>query len=91
MEEFLRWLGEQVGTALRVVVELLAGVFAGVDDFFTGLAESLGMSVTALNLVFLVVGVYLLYSGIRGLARRALLGGVIQLGLAVLLLGWLIN
>lgn len=91
MEDFLEWLGTQVGDALRLLVELLAGAFSGVDDFFTGVAESLGMSVSALNVMFLILGVFLLYSGFRGLVRRKLLGGVVQLGLAVLLLGWLIN
>lgn len=91
MEEFLGWLGEQVGNALRMLVELLAATFAGVDDFFAGVAESLGISITALNVAFLVLGVYLLYSGFRGLIRRAVVGGIVKLGLAVLLLGWLIN
>lgn len=91
MEDFFRWLGEQVGAALRLVVDLLAGAFSGVDDFFTGLGTSLGMSISVVNLVFLVVGVYLLYSGFRSFTRRALVGGVVRLGLAVLLLGWLIN
>lgn len=91
MEEFLGWLGEQVGTALRMLVELLAGAFSGVDDFFTGLAESLGMSVSVVNVVFLVLGVYLLYSAVRMFAGRSIVRGLVRLGLGVLLLGWLIN
>lgn len=91
MEEFFRWLGEQVGAAIRLVVELLAGAFAGVDDFFTGMAGELGMSVSVVNLALLVLGLYLLYSGVRKFSRRALIGGVVRLGLAVLLLAWLIH
>lgn len=91
MEEFLRWLGEQAGNVLRLLVDLLAGVFSGIDDFFTGMGASLGMSVTAVNLVFLLLGVYLLYSGVRRFLRGRLLGGVLRVGLSVLLLGWLIN
>jgi len=91
MEDFLHWLGEQVGNALRLLVELLAGMFSGVDDFFTGMGTSLGMSVTAVNLIFLLLGIYLLYSGFRRCFRGHLLGGVLRVGLSVLLLGWLIN
>lgn len=91
MEDFLRWLGQQLGMALRLVVELLADTVSGIDDFFTGFFESLGLGVTAANLVFLVLGVYLLYNGIRRFFDHSILGGLVRLGLAVLLLGWLIN
>lgn len=91
MEAFFQWLGEQVGTGIRLVVEALASVFAGVDDFFTGMAQALGMSATIVNLVFLVLGLYLLYLGIRKLTRRAVVGGLVRIGFAVLLLGWLIH
>lgn len=91
MENFLQWLGAQVGTALRFVVEVLGAAVAGVDDFVTGLATSLGMSATAWNLALLVVGVFLLYRGVRKLVGRAFLAGFVRVALAVLLLGWLIN
>lgn len=91
MEDFFRWLGEQVGTAIRMVVEAVASVFSGVDDFFTGLAESLGMSASIVNLIFLVLGLYLFYVGVRKLTRRAVVGGLVRIGFAVLLLGWLIH
>lgn len=91
MEEFLGWLGQQLGNVIRIVVELLAGAFAGIDNFFTGLGMSLGMSVTVVNLILLVLGIYLLYIGFRRFIRGRLLGGLIHLGLGVLLLGWLIN
>lgn len=91
MEQFPGWLGQLVGTGIRFVVELLTSLFTGVDDFFAGLGLSLGMSVTVVNLIFLVLGVYLLYAGFRRFIRGHLLGGVLRLGLGVLLLGWLIN
>lgn len=91
MEEFSRWLGEQVGAALRWVIELLVGVFSGLDDFFTGFAMSLGMNATVMNLVFLVLGLYLLYVSIRKFSRRRFAAGALRLAFAVLLLAWLIR
>lgn len=91
MEDFSRWLGEQVGAALRWVIELLVGAFSGLDDFFSGLAQSLGMPATVMNLLFLVLGLYLLYAGVQKFARRRFVSGAIRLAFAVLLLGWLIN
>ncbi|HLQ85292.1 MAG TPA: hypothetical protein VK110_03995 [Salinisphaeraceae bacterium] len=91
MEDFFHWLGEQTGTVLRALVELLVSAFYGIGDFFAGLGTSLGMNITLINLLFLILGVYLLYSGFRQLLRRALLGGIVRLALAVLLLTWLIN
>lgn len=91
MEQFPGWLGQLVGTAIRFVVEFLAAMFAGIDDFFVGLGLSLGMSVTLVNLILLCVGVLLLYSGFRRAIRGRLIGAIIRLGLGVLLLLWLIN
>lgn len=91
MENFFRWLGEQLGDGLRLVVEALTGAFASVDDFVTGLTAALGMNATLVNLVFLLVGIYLLYSGGRKLFRGAPLASVFRFGAAVLLLGWLID
>lgn len=91
MEEFFRWMGEQLGEAIRLVVEALSSAFAGLDDFVFGLTRELGMNATVVSVAFLLLGLFLLYAGTRKLFRGALLGGVLRLGLAVLLLGWLIN
>lgn len=91
MEDFAQWLGEQVGALLRLITHVLTGLFTGLDDFFDGLADSLGISGSIVSFILLALGVYLLYSGVRHLLRRALIGSIVRFGLAALLLGWLIN
>ena len=39
----------------------------------------------------LVIGIWMLYRGIRALVRRAFVGGIIWLFLGLLVLGWLMR
>lgn len=91
---FFNWLGESLGEAIRFVVDLLAGFFAGigiaVHDFIEGLTDSLGMDASLFGLVVLLVGLVLLYKGVRAFLSRSLLGGVIWTLLGLLVLSWLI-
>lgn len=91
---FFNWLGESLGEAIRFVVDLLAGFFAGIGiamyDFIEGLTGSLGMDTSLLGLIVLIVGLALLYKGIRAFLGRSLLGGVIWTLLGLLVLSWLI-
>lgn len=91
MEDFFRWMGEQLGDAIRLVVESLSLLFAGIDDFVSGLTGALGMNATVVSVAFLLLGLFLLYAGVRNLVRGAFVSGFIWLGLALLLLGWLID
>ncbi|SOC57671.1 hypothetical protein SAMN05421509_11077 [Chromohalobacter canadensis] len=95
IDRFFHWLGEFLGDALRVVVDALSTLFAGlwvaIDRFFDGLARSLGVNPSLINLVVLIIGVWMLYRGIRALVRRAFVAGIVWLFLGLLVLGWLIR
>lgn len=92
---FFNALGEAVGNALRLVVELLAAVFSSlwgaIDSFVEGLTGALGINPSLLSFAILVAGVLCLLSGIRALLRRSIVGGLIWLALGMLVLGWLIQ
>ena len=94
-DSFFQWLGNLLGEVLRAVVAgakfLFGGLGAAIGDFSAGLADALGMSPTLFNFGLLVLGLLLLYAGIRALMNRSLLGAVFWLILAVLLLGGLIG
>lgn len=91
---FFNWLGETLGDAIRFVVDLLSNIFDGfgnaVHDFIQGLTDSLGMSPSLFGLIVLVVGLLLLYKGIRAFVNRAIVGGLIWTLLGLIVLSWLI-
>ncbi|MDV6317481.1 hypothetical protein [Chromohalobacter sp. HP20-39] len=95
IDRFFHWLGEFLGDALRVIVDALSALFAGlgvaIERFFDGLAGSLGVSSSLINLMVLIIGVWMLYRGIRALLRRGFVGGLVWLFLGLLVLGWLIR
>lgn len=94
-ESTFEWMGAILGEAIRTVVAALRAVFGGfgtaIGDFSSGLAGALGMSPTLFNFGLLVLGLLLLYAGIRALMNRSLLGAILWFILAVLLLGGLIG
>jgi len=94
-ESTFEWLGAMLGEAIRTIVAALKTVFGGfgeaVGAFSSGLAEALGMSPTLFNFALLVLGLLLLYAGIRSLMNRSVLGAIFWFLLAVLLLGGLIG
>jgi hypothetical protein len=91
---FFNWLGESLGDAIRFIVEALSGFFAGIGialhDFIEGLTGSLGMNASLFGLVALIIGLGLLYKGIRALLQRSLLAGALWVLLGLLVLSWLI-
>ncbi|ANF58275.1 hypothetical protein [Halotalea alkalilenta] len=95
MQDFFNALGRTIGNAIRFVVELLGGFFSGISDaargFVHGLTGALGVSDSVASIVVLVIGLMLLYTGIRALLRRSLVAGVIWLLLGLLVLSWLIS
>ncbi|SDM02848.1 hypothetical protein SAMN05661010_03162 [Modicisalibacter muralis] len=91
---FFNWLGESLGDAIRFVVDLLSSIFAGfggaVHDFIEGLTGSLGMSPSLFGLIVLLIGLLLLYKGIRAFINHAIVGGLIWTLLGLIVLSWLI-
>ncbi|GAA3897353.1 hypothetical protein GCM10022228_05060 [Halomonas cibimaris] len=85
--------GEAIGNAIQAVVtflrSLFANVLAAVNDVVSGLTRSLGISDSFFSILVLAVGLFLLLGGFRALLRGRLLGTIVQVGLGLLVLGWL--
>lgn len=89
------WLGNALGTVIRVFVEALQGVFGGlssaINSFLAGLAGAVGMSPTFFNYAWLVLGLILLAAAIKAFVRGAIVAGIIWIVLALVVLGGLID
>lgn len=90
---FFDGTGEAIGDAIRVMVEFLLGFFTNFfgafDDFIDGLTRSLGINASFFSILVLVIGLWLLWRGIRALLRGSLLGAIVRIVLAVFILSWL--
>ncbi|MBB3190863.1 hypothetical protein [Halomonas cerina] len=95
MEDAFTYIGNTLGEFIRFLVDSLTGFFANLDDaargFVTGLADSLGVPPTLLNLLVLLIGLGLLWKGFAALLRRALIAMLIWWLLGVTVLSWLIQ
>lgn len=90
-EGFFDGLGEMLGRAVDLLSGLLDGIWDAMDDFLHGLARAIGMDASLFSFVFLVLGLLLLYSGIRAFMRRSIVGGVIWTVLGLIVMSWLIH
>ncbi|MFZ6048413.1 hypothetical protein ACFW0H_20080 [Pseudomonas sp. CR3202] len=93
-EGFFEWLGRIIGTVIRFVVDVLSGVLSGVgqaiNDFLNGLARAIGMDVSFFSLIFLVIGLLLLYGAVRAFMRKSIIGGLVLTLLGLTVMSWLI-
>jgi phage-related protein len=93
-EGFFEWLGRIIGTVIRFIVDLLSGVLGGIgqaiDDFFNGLARAIGMDVSFFSLILLVIGLLLLYGGVRAFVRKSIIGGLVLTLLGLTVMSWLV-
>jgi hypothetical protein len=84
-----------IGTAIRFVVDLLSGLLGGIsqaiDDFLNGLARAIGMDVSIFSLILLIIGLLLLYSGIRAFLRKSIIGGLVLTFFGLVVMSWLIT
>ncbi|BAU72119.1 hypothetical protein [Metapseudomonas furukawaii] len=94
-EGVFEWLGRMIGTAIRFVVDLLSGLLGGIsqaiDDFLNGLARAIGMDVSIFSLILLIIGLLLLYSGIRAFLRKSIIGGLVLTFFGLVVMSWLIT
>ncbi|BCD86170.1 hypothetical protein PSm6_25770 [Pseudomonas solani] len=92
---FFSWLGEAIGKVIRFIVDLLStvlgGVWAAMDDFLHGLARAIGMDVSIFSFVVLILGLLLLFSGVRALLRKGIISGLILIFLGLVVMSWLIH
>jgi hypothetical protein len=89
------WLGEALGTLVRLVVDSLAWVFdvlSGASTaFVNGFSRALGVNSNIFTVVAVVIGLLLIYAGVRSLLRRRFIAAVIWLLLGLWLLSALIG
>lgn len=89
------WLGQAFGTLVRLIVESLAWVFNMLSGasaaFVSGFSRALGVDSSILSIAFVVLGLLLIYLGVRALLKKRVIGGVIWLLLGLWLLSSLIR
>lgn len=94
-EGVFRWVGNALGGILRSVVDAVGFIFsklgAAVHEFFAGLAGAMGIDPSFLNIVWIVLGVWMLFTAIRAFARRHIFAGIVWLFLVSLLFGLLMS
>ncbi|MCO7247271.1 MULTISPECIES: hypothetical protein [Halomonadaceae] len=86
-------VGETIGEVIRGVVEFLLGIFTNLfgafDEFIDGLTRSLGISDSFFSIVVLIIGVLILWGGLRAFFRGSIIGGIIRTLLGLFILAWL--
>ncbi|MFO7703911.1 MAG: hypothetical protein R6V43_02085 [Halopseudomonas sp.] len=89
------WLGEALGTVIRWLVDSLGWIFevlSGASSaFVNGFARTLGVDSNVFTIVFVVLGLILIYTGIRAFLSKRIIGGVIWCLLGLWLLSALIR
>jgi hypothetical protein len=89
------WLGEALGTLVRLVVDSLAWVFAVLSGastaFVNGFSRALGVNSNIFTVVAVIIGLLLIHAGVRSLLRRHFVAAVIWLLLGLWLLSALIG
>lgn len=95
VESFFEWLGQALGAVIRFIVDGLSGLFnlltnAG-SNFIEGLSRTLGMDTSLISIAVLIIGLMLLYSGIRAFMRASIILGIIWLMLGLWVLSWIIQ
>jgi hypothetical protein len=91
---FFEWLGSLIGAVIRGVVHALNFVVGGfghaLGEFTGGLTGALGIRSSVLNIALLILGLFLLFTGVRAFRARSYVAGVLWTVFAALLLGKLV-
>ena len=94
-EGLFRWLGNALGDLLRAIIDAVSFIFgkigAAVHEFLAGVAGSMGIDPSFLNILWIVLGVWMLFTAIRAFARGRIFAGVIWLFLVTVLFGILMS
>lgn len=94
-EGVFRWIGNALGEILRSLVDAVGFIFgkigAALHEFFAGVAGAMGIDPSFLNIVWIVLGVWMLFSAIRAFAHRRIFAGIVWLFLVSLLFGLLMS
>jgi len=91
---FFSGAGQVIGDVIRAVVEFLLAIFTNffgaLEDFVDGLSQSLGINASFFSILVLLIGLWLLWRGVRALLRGSLLGAIVRIVLALVILSWLL-
>lgn len=91
---FFDTVGATIGDIIRTVVEFLLAIFTNFfgasEEFVDGLSRSLGINASFFSILMLIIGLFLLWGGVRAILRGALFGAIFRIVLALFILSWLI-
>ncbi|MEH6539116.1 hypothetical protein [Halopseudomonas sp.] len=89
------WLGSAIGSVVRVVIDSLIWLFTMLSnassDFINGFSRALGVNSNLLSIAAVILGLFLIYTGVRAFIRRKIVPGIIWVLLGLWLLSALIN
>ncbi|BDX18381.1 MAG: hypothetical protein CMK85_12375 [Pseudomonadales bacterium] len=89
------WLGSAIGSVVRVVIDSLIWLFTMLSnassDFINGFSRALGVNSNLLSIAAVILGLFLIYTGVRAFIRRKIVLGIIWVLLGLWLLSALIN
>ena len=89
------WLGSAIGSVVRVVIDSLIWLFTMLSnassDFINGFSRALGVNSNLLSIAGVILGLFLIYTGVRAFIRRKIVPGIIWVLLGLWLLSALIN
>ena len=86
---FFEGIGEAIGDAIRVVVEFLLGIFTNFFGAFDDFIGSLGINDSFLSLAILLIGLLVLWGGLRAFLRGSIIGGIFRTLIGLFILSWL--
>ncbi|HDZ55541.1 MAG TPA: hypothetical protein ENI17_05545 [Pseudomonas xinjiangensis] len=89
------WLGEVLGSIVRIIIDSLAWIFDVLSGasaaFINGFARTLGVDSSWLSIAAVILGLLLIYTGVRALIRKHFIAGVLWLLLGLWLLSALVR
>lgn len=89
------WLGQAFGTLVRLIVDALSWLFnllSGASSaFVNGFSRALGIDSSLLSIIFVILGLLLIYLGFSSVLKKRFIRGVIWLLLGLWLLSALIR
>ena len=89
------WLGQAFGTLVRLIVDALSWLFTLLSGagsaFVNGFSRALGIDSSLLSIVFVILGLFLIYLGFSSVIKKRFIRGIIWLLLGLWLLSSLIR
>ncbi|GAA6132459.1 hypothetical protein [Halopseudomonas sabulinigri] len=89
------WLGQVFGTVIRFIIDSLVWLFTllsnASSDFVNGFARALGVNSNLLSIAAVILGLCLIYVGVRSFIRKKIILGIVWVLLGLWLLSALMN